>query len=196
ADKLRITPVRPVHGQFSIEVRYSGNPRPVTSPFGELGWEQLTDGVLVASQPTGAPSWFPCDDRPSAKASFRFTITTGADYTVVVTDDDLEIPVEAQGMATFGTNHIDGRRGSERLIAHELAHNWFGNSLTAATWQDIWLHEGFACYAEWLWWESCGEGTADEHARRWHRKLAGTAQDFPLADPGEKHNFDDEDYKR
>ena len=74
-----------------------------------------------------------------------------AGYTVVVTDDDLEIPLEAQGLSVFGANHMDGRRGSERLVAHELAHQWFGNSLTVGRWRDIWLHEGFACYAEWLW---------------------------------------------
>ena len=39
-------------------------PEPVAQPWGELGWEELTDGVLVASQPNGAPSWFPCNDRP------------------------------------------------------------------------------------------------------------------------------------
>ena len=54
-----------------------------------------------------------------------------ADYTVVVTDDELEIPIEAQGLSIFGANHCDGRRGAERLVAHELAHQWFGNSLTA-----------------------------------------------------------------
>lgn len=43
-------------------------------------------------------------------------------YTMVVTDDDLEIPLEAQGIAVFGANHVDGRGGSERLVAHELAH--------------------------------------------------------------------------
>ena len=35
-------------------------------------------------------------------------------YTVVITDDDLEIPLEAQGISIFGTNHCDGERGSER----------------------------------------------------------------------------------
>ncbi|MFD8117237.1 M1 family metallopeptidase [Streptomyces microflavus] len=37
------------------------------------------------------------------------------------------------------------------LLVHELAHQWFGNSVTPATWRDMWLNEGFATYAEWLW---------------------------------------------
>jgi aminopeptidase len=117
-------------------------------------------------------------------------------YTVVVTEDDLEMPLEAQGLAVFGANHIDGMLGLERLVAHELAHQWFGNSLTLGRWSDIWLHEGFACYAEWLWSERSGGTAADVLARRHHQRLAGAVQDLRLADPGARTMFDDRLYKR
>ncbi|MBO0867030.1 MAG: M1 family metallopeptidase [Micromonosporaceae bacterium] len=42
------------------------------------------------------------------------------------------------------------------VIAHELAHQWYGDSVSLAQWQDIWLNEGFATYAMWLWTEHQG----------------------------------------
>ncbi|MDM7890402.1 M1 family metallopeptidase [Curtobacterium caseinilyticum] len=285
--KTTVTPAEPVAAgvEFSVHVRYHGSPHPLRSPWGQIGWEELTDGVIVASQPTGAPSWFPCNDRPDDKATYRLEVTAesgydvvangdllGRDraragttwtyavtepmatylatvqigryrtttvrgtpavavhhpadlaapvrtdfgrvpdmialyserfgpypfssYGVVVTDDELEIPLEAHGLAVFGRNHVDGEHGTDRLIAHELAHQWFGNSVTVARWRDIWLHEGFACYAEWLWSEHRGGDSADTLAEHHRRQLLASPQDLVVADPGAADMFDDRVYKR
>lgn len=50
----------------------------------------------------------------------------------------------------------------ELLIVHELAHQWFGNSVTPRAWKDMWLNEGFATYAEWLWTEQHHGRTAQQ----------------------------------
>ena len=118
-------------------------------------------------------------------------------YAVVVTADVLEIPLEAQGLGIFGRNHVDGAHGSDRLIAHELAHQWFGNSLTLARWHDIWLHEGFACYAEWLWSEASGSRTAHENAVSYRARVKAVPKDsLVVGDPGPHSMFDDRVYKR
>jgi aminopeptidase N len=313
---------------LTLEVSYSGVPKMMHGAWGEIGWEELEDGVLVASQPNGASTWFPCVDHPSVKSTYHFTVSTDAGYlpvcnglptghrrrssreewtwelrqpspsylvtvqigryqlvavpertpgrhrapgpvreavqglldglwpgrderhhaeyrleepaghaapvflatspalqdralatlglqtemmacfrwhfgpypfdryTAVVTDDPLEIPLEAASLSIFGSNHLTGSWAAERLVAHELAHQWFGNALTLRRWQDIWLHEGFACYSEWLWGAESGRGALSSYARTAWRGLSGKAQDLVVADPGPELMFDDRIYKR
>nr|WP_205615433.1 M1 family metallopeptidase [Streptomyces harenosi] len=48
------------------------------------------------------------------------------------------------------------------LLVHEIAHQWYGDSVTPESWRDMWLNEGFATYAEWLWEEDHGGDSAEE----------------------------------
>ena len=61
--------------------------------------------------------------------------------------------MEHQTMTTLGSYIINGTGSYEKVIAHELAHQWYGDAVSFLTFKDVWLSEGFATYSELLWTE-------------------------------------------
>ncbi|MCX4906634.1 M1 family metallopeptidase [Streptomyces sp. NBC_00878] len=75
---------------------------------------------------------------------------------IVEREDDAGYALETQNRPVFpGAPSVE-------LLVHELAHQWYGNSVTPKTWRDMWLNEGFATYAEWLWAEDHGGDSAQD----------------------------------
>lgn len=71
--------------------------------------------------------------------------------------------------------------GGTGILVHELTHQWFGNSVTPKSWRDMWLNEGFAEYAEWLWAESKDGVPAQRAFDRAYADAENWA--FPPAEP-------------
>ena len=241
--------------QFTVVVAYGGKPKNVIDPDGSKdGWIPTDDGAYVASEPQGAPTWFPCNDYPSDKATFQIAITVPKDVKAIAngalvsrqsdgsrvtwTYDQPEPMATYLATATVGrfklelgraagirslvavdprvakdsantlrkqgkmlglwnrlfgtypftetgaivdfapevgyaletqTRPLFDRAADGATLAHELAHQWFGDSVSLASWPEMWLNEGFATWAEWRWAQHRGRTTLAERFARLKR---------------------------
>ncbi len=94
--------------------------------------------------------------------------------------------MENAGNIFYFENSVTGKRERNSLIAHEIAHQWFGNSATEGSWYHVWLSEGFATYFTNLWVEATqGRAALDERLQddRLTVLRYGQRRSAPVIDP-------------
>lgn len=116
----------------------------------------------------------------------------------IVDDGEVAFAIETQTRPLYSRVYFKDPAIAADAIIHEMAHQWFGNSVRLARWQDLWLNEGFAVYAEWLWSEHEGGATPQDSFDDLTTSIAPDDEwwQLPIGDPGVDDLFDGQVYDR
>ncbi|MEV0568727.1 M1 family metallopeptidase [Dactylosporangium sp. NPDC050588] len=100
-----------------------------------------------------------------------------ANGAIVDRADTLWFALETQTRPTYPASYFTSgtSRYQATVVAHELTHQWFGDSVSVANWYDTWLNEGFATYGEWMWGEHDGWFTVQHEFNQFY--------EFPIDHP-------------
>ncbi|GLY23260.1 M1 family metallopeptidase [Micromonospora sp. NBRC 101691] len=119
----------------------------------------------------------------------------GAYGGVVISDSRIRYALETQSRPVYSAGFFDSGENTG-IVVHEIAHQWFGNSVSLQRWQDIWLNEGLATYAEWLWAEHQGDRTAQQAFDAAYTGSSSALWRTPPGDPGADELFSESVYQR
>jgi aminopeptidase N len=108
---------------------------------------------------------------------------------IVIDDKRIRFALENQTRPIYSWSFFQAGRDGTWVIVHELAHQWYGDSVSVDQWKEIWLNEGFATYAEWLWAESNGGQSAQKAFDGYYAQAGSSIWQRPPGDPGKADLF-------
>ncbi|GIM88965.1 M1 family metallopeptidase [Paractinoplanes toevensis] len=176
-------------GQYDITQDTTADGQTVYNAYSQLLSPEWRDGAQASVERTAEIT----DWESTLFGPWPFEARGG----VVLPPGSISFALETQTRPNFGASFF--RRGANTsVVVHENAHQWFGDSVSVADWQHIWLNEGFASYAEWLWSEKNDEGTAQEIFDYLYATYPDDASIWTTApaDPGTAELFGDAVYDR
>jgi aminopeptidase N len=186
-----ISPYNMVIGAADLEVRTVG-----IAACGKAPATRRADGCVEVTY------WVYPQDVERAEPSFRRAAQMVDHFTDVVGPFPFEKLANVQSATRFGgmenasaifysERGIADGRNIEGTVSHEIAHQWFGDAVTEASWHHLWLSEGFATYFGAQFFEAA-DGVEDFRARMEQarlRVLASDDADRPVYDPEERDLF-------